>query len=100
MADTFRALCAELVEKMEYTWGSSIPADVWELLNRARNELAEEPSDVEKSNHGFVIRYTDGFYDMYSGYPVILREATRYNTREEAEAQAEAVCSVDCIEEV
>jgi hypothetical protein len=90
----YRALCAELVEKVEYTWGRSAPDDVGELLTRARALLAEG------GKHGFVIRYSDGFYDLYQGYPVILREATRYNTREEAESVAEGIVDVDCIEKV
>jgi hypothetical protein len=36
----FRALCAELVEKIDYTWGD-IPEDVYELLDRARTALAQ-----------------------------------------------------------
>lgn len=30
----FRALCAEVIEKVEFTWGGGIPEDVKELLNR------------------------------------------------------------------
>ena len=58
MADTFRTLCSELVEKIKYTWGSSIPADVWELLNRAcnalalANELAECPLYARQTDTG------------------------------------------------
>jgi hypothetical protein len=37
----FRALCAELVEKIDYTWGD-IPGDVLELMNAARVALAAE----------------------------------------------------------
>ena len=52
----YRALCAELVEKVEYTWGRSAPDDVDELLTRARAALAQlepvwepmpMPSDAE-----------------------------------------------------
>jgi hypothetical protein len=42
----FRALCAEIIEKVEFTWGSGIPEDVKELLNRARSALADEPASV------------------------------------------------------
>jgi hypothetical protein len=46
----WRALCAELTKKIDYTWGD-IPEDVHELLDRARASLAqsipEEPSDEE-----------------------------------------------------
>lgn len=37
----YHALCAELVEKVEYTWGSNAPDDVGELLTRARAALAQ-----------------------------------------------------------
>jgi hypothetical protein len=47
----YKKLCAELVEKIEYTWGSGIPTNVRELLKRARVALAEpepeEPTDEE-----------------------------------------------------
>jgi hypothetical protein len=35
----YRALCAELVEKIHYTWGD-IPSDMLELMDRARALLA------------------------------------------------------------
>jgi hypothetical protein len=38
----FRDLCAELAEKIDYTWGD-IPEDVEKLINRARAALAEQP---------------------------------------------------------
>lgn len=41
MTTDLRALCAKLVEKVECTWGEGIPADVWELLARARALLAQ-----------------------------------------------------------
>lgn len=98
---TFMGLCAELVDEIEELYEALqdnglgwISPETEALISRARASL------IEKGKQGFVIRYTDGFYDMESGYPVILREATRYNTREEAEAQAEGLCGVDCIEEV
>jgi len=37
-----RALCAELIEKIDYTWGD-IPEDVLDLMDRARAALAAEP---------------------------------------------------------
>jgi hypothetical protein len=46
----WRALSAELVEKIEYTWGD-IPEDVYELLDRVRDLLAQPelvtPTDEE-----------------------------------------------------
>jgi len=46
----FRALCAELIEKIDYTWGD-VPEDVLNLMNCACNALAEpvgeEPTDEE-----------------------------------------------------
>ena len=42
MTDQFRALCAELVEKVGLiTWGSGTPEDLKELLNRIRAALAK-----------------------------------------------------------
>jgi len=38
----FRDLCAELAEKIDYTWGD-IPEDVEKLINRARAALAKQP---------------------------------------------------------
>ena len=37
-----RALCAELIEKIDYTWGD-VPEDVLDLMDRARAALAAEP---------------------------------------------------------
>lgn len=75
-----------------------------------------ECEDTVDREHGFVIRYVDGFYDMYCGHPVNKSEATRYATHEEAEAIAKDDLTfatreeakdperfgtlVDCIEEV
>jgi hypothetical protein len=42
----WRALCVELVEKIDYTWGD-IPEDVHELLDRARAVLAQPEPEGE-----------------------------------------------------
>jgi len=44
--DDYRALCAELVEKIKYTWGD-IPEDVLDLMDRADARLSQpEPEGV------------------------------------------------------
>jgi hypothetical protein len=45
----YKKLCTELVEKINYTWGRGIPADVRELLERARDALAEQESGIPKN---------------------------------------------------
>jgi hypothetical protein len=40
MSNTFRSLCAELIDKIDYTW-NDIPEDVRDLILRARAELAQ-----------------------------------------------------------
>lgn len=47
----FRALCSEIVEKIDYTWGD-IPEDVLDLMQRARIAVAQAepeftPEEVE-----------------------------------------------------
>ena len=50
MTDPYRACLAELLSKIDYTWGD-IPADVSDLIARARallaQPVAEGPSDEE-----------------------------------------------------
>ena len=50
MTDPYRACLAELLSKIDYTWGD-IPADVRDLMDRARALLAqpepEGPTDEE-----------------------------------------------------
>ena len=50
MTTDYRTLCAELVEKIDYTWGD-IPEDVLDLMQRTRLALAQpepvEPTDEE-----------------------------------------------------
>ena len=50
MTDPYRACLAELLSKIDYTWGD-IPADVRDLMDRARalldQPVAEGPTDKE-----------------------------------------------------
>jgi hypothetical protein len=53
MTDPYRACLAELLSKIDYTWGD-IPADVRDLMDRARallaQPVAEGPTDEELVN--------------------------------------------------
>ena len=50
MSNTFRSLCVELIAKIHFTW-KHIPADVWDLIDRAHAALAQSepvaPTDEE-----------------------------------------------------
>lgn len=56
----YRSLCAELVEKVEYTWGRSAPDDVDELLTRARAALAQPYCDPSEERR---LGYLNGLKD-------------------------------------
>lgn len=48
----------------------------------------------------YVIKYTDGAFNMNSGRPVILKEATRYNTYAAAEIAMKYLIDVEGIFEI
>jgi hypothetical protein len=75
----WRALCVELVEKIDYTWGD-IPEDVHELLDRARTALAQpEPEGEGVSNEdrqAIVVRLRELAFAVTEGPEALAREGT------------------------
>ena len=48
MSTDYKALCAELLAKPNYTW-NDIPEDAWDLIQRARAALAQpEPAPTDE----------------------------------------------------
>lgn len=66
------------------------------LLTKKFKLLLVEDTDKKQ----YVIKYKDGAYDSYPGWPVRIEEATRYDHRDAAENAAKQLDGVDCIEEI
>ena len=51
-----------------------------------------------KTENGYVIRYTDGYYNRGNGWPVPRQEATVYRSKKEAGKVATDLLDVACVE--
>ena len=70
----FRALCAELIDKIDYTW-RALPVDVLELVNRARAALDTPPPEPPTD------KKLDDLWDEVAGYYNLYEEAREFGRR-------------------
>jgi len=91
MAVNYKALCAELVEKIDYTWGD-IPKDVLDLMQRTRLALAQ-PEPVGAAMKRLLEAPIDN-----RGY-VDLRERSQPEPVRPTDEEIEVACPFDSFHE-